>query len=125
MPEETKKHILVAEDDKFYGQIFNKELTKAGYSVDVVVNGKLALESAQKKKPNLIILDLVMPVMDGFEALEELKKDEALKAIKVIVISNLGQDSDKEKAKKLGAVDYFVKANISIKDVLKLVEKHL
>lgn len=122
---EATKFILVAEDDKFYGNIFKTKLTKEGYEVIVAVNGQEALTAAKAKKPDLILCDLIMPVMDGFETLKALKADPVLKTVKVLVLSNLGQDADIEKAKALGADDFFVKADLSIQDVVAKIKENL
>jgi len=83
------------------------------------------LKEVNKKSPDLIVLDLVMPLKDGFETLKELKADDRFKNIPVIVVSNLGQEDDIKKAKTLGAIDYFVKANISLNEMVDIVKKHL
>jgi len=120
-----KKFILVAEDDAFYGNVFKTKLSKEGYDVIVTENGKKALDFARDRVPHLILLDLVMPEMDGFETLQLLKADTQLKGVPVIVLSNLGQDSDIDKAKQLGAKDYFVKSNVSIQKVVEIVKNNL
>lgn len=120
-----KKFILVAEDDSFYGNVFNTKLAKEGFDVVVAENGKKALEVARDRTPHLILLDLVMPEMDGFETLQTLKADDNLKRVPVIVLSNLGQDSDIDKAKQLGAKDYFIKSNVSIQKVVEIVKANL
>jgi len=121
----TKKYVLVAEDDKFYGNVYKTKLAKEGYDVAVAADGVTALKLARERKPNLILLDLVMPIKDGFETLKELKADSSLKDVKVIVLSNLGQDEDIKKAKALGAVDYVVKANVSIQQMMDMIKKYL
>ena len=120
-----KKYILVAEDDKFYANIYRTKLTKEGYEVVVVGDGAQAIKLARQKKPDLILLDLVMPVKDGFETLKELKADANLKSVKVIVLSNLGQEEDIKKAKELGAVDYIVKANVSIGQMMSKIKSFI
>lgn len=124
-PASAKKFVLVAEDDKFYGNVYKTKLAKEGYDVAVATDGVSALKFARERKPNLILLDLVMPIKDGFETLKELKADASLKDIKVIVLSNLGQDEDIKKAKSLGAVDYVVKANISIQQMMDMIKRYL
>jgi len=119
------KFVLVAEDDKFYGQIFKTKLGKDGVDVVVATDRAKALKAARERTPNLILLDLVMPVKDGFETLQELKADANLKNVPVIVLSNLGQDSDVEKAKKMGAKDYLIKSNVSIQEVVEMAKKYL
>lgn len=124
-PQVGKKSILVAEDDKFYANIYKAKLTREGYDVIIAEDGEKTLEAAREKKPDLILLDLIMPVKDGFETLKELRADEKLKDIKVIVLSNLGQEEDIKKVKDLGIVDYLVKTNVSIQKVVDKVKEHL
>lgn len=121
----VKKYVLVAEDDRFYANIYKTKLSKEGFEVAVAGDGAEALKLARQKKPSLILLDLVMPVKDGFETLKELKADASLKSIKVIVLSNLGQEEDIKKAKDLGAHDYVVKANVSIQEMMSKVKGYL
>jgi len=119
------KKILLIEDDKILVRVYANKLKKAGYSVLFQENGKEALERAKKEKPDLIILDLVMPEKDGFETLEDIKTDEKTKKIPVLIISNLGQEADQEETKKLGAVKHLVKANVSFKEIQKEIDKLL
>lgn len=121
----TKAYILVAEDDKFYANVFKTKLSKEGFEVVVARDGEQTLKAARAKKPDLILLDLIMPIKDGFEALKELKADEKLEGIKVVVLTNLGQNEDIKKAKDLGADDYFVKTNISIQEMVDKVKQYL
>ena len=121
----SKKLILVAEDDQFYANIYKVKLAKEGYQVVLAFNGEETLKEARLKKPDLILLDLIMPVKDGFETLKELKEDTSLRDVKVVVLSNLGQDEDIKKVKELGATDYLVKTNISIQKVLDKIREHL
>lgn len=118
-------YILVAEDDKYYAHIFQLKLEKEGFEVKVVSDGEQALAAMHARPPRILLLDLIMPVMDGFETLKQLKGDKKLAKIPVIVFSNLGQDDDKEKAKKLGAVDYLVKADISVQQMVEVVKRYL
>jgi CheY-like chemotaxis protein len=106
-----KKYILLAEDDKFFAKVFSLKLEKSGHEVKVAQNGQELIKFAKERKPDLILLDLIMPVMDGFEALSELKKDPELKNIKVIVMSNLEQKEDITKTKDLGAAGYVSKVD--------------
>ena len=121
----NKKTILVAEDDSFYSNIYKFKLNKEGFDVQTANNGDEALKLAKEHKPDLILLDLIMPIKDGFETLKELKLDPALKDVKVIVISNLGQDEDITRTKELGAQDYLVKANMSIQEMMDKVKSYL
>ncbi len=119
------KFVLVAEDDKFYASIYKRKLVAEGYNVEVAENGKEALEIAQKKIPDLILLDLIMPIMDGFSTLVELKKNAPLSKVKVVVMTNLGQEEDIKKAKDLGADEYLVKSNLSIKELTDKISSYL
>lgn len=121
----NKKTILVAEDDSFYSNIYKFKLNKEGFVVQIATNGDEALKLAKEHKPDLILLDLIMPIKDGFETLKELKLDPTLKDVKVIVISNLGQDEDITRTKELGAQDYLVKANMSIQEMMDKVKSYL
>lgn len=120
-----KKYILVAEDDKFYAGVYRRKLTAEGYEVEVVENGQKAIESVKKRKPDLLLLDLIMPVMDGFSTLGELRKDDDSKDMQIVVMSNLGQDEDIKKAKDLGANDYFVKSNYSLQEIIEKIKNYL
>lgn len=120
-----KKYVLVAEDDKFYANIYKTKLAKEGFEIAVVGDGLQALQLARERKPDLILLDLVMPVKDGFETLREIKSDANLKDVRVIVLSNLGQEEDIKKAKDLGALDYVVKANVSIGEMMSKIKGYL
>lgn len=121
----AKKFILVAEDDRFYANVYKVKLTKEGFDVAVVGNGDYVLAMAKKKKPDLILLDLIMPVKDGFTTLKELKADANLKSIKVVILSNLSQAEDKTKAKQLGAEEFVTKANVSIQEMVEMVKKYV
>lgn len=116
--------ILIAEDDKFLASAYKVKLTKAGFEVQIAVNGEEALEILEEFTPDVILLDLIMPVKDGFTTLSELKANDKYKSIPVIVASNLGQQEDVEKAKKLGAEDYVVKSNLELNDLVKKAESY-
>lgn len=121
----NKKFILVAEDDNFYANIYKVKLAKEGFAVAVVGNGDWVIKSVQKQIPDLILLDLVMPVMDGFETLKHLKEDPKTKQVPVIVLSSLGQEEDIQKAKKIGANDYLIKTNVSIQEVVAKIKEYI
>ncbi|HYD35661.1 MAG TPA: response regulator [Vitreimonas sp.] len=121
----TKRYVLVAEDDVFYSNIFKLKLTAAGYETVVVSDGQQLLTAAKKKLPDLILLDLIMPIMDGFETLQALKKDPNLKTVKVVIMSNLGQEEDVQKTMGLGAEDYLIKTNLSVQEMVAAVQKYL
>ncbi len=117
--------VLIIEDDKFLSKIYSTKLEKEGIDADFALDGAEGLEKIASGKPKLVLLDLIMPKVDGFEVLETMKKDPKMKKIPVIVLSNLGQGSDVERAKKLGAKDYIIKSDTSIQEVLKKIKAHL
>lgn len=117
------KKILIVEDEKPMARALVLKLTKEGYQAEAAYDGDEAMEKLDKEKYDLILLDLMMPKKDGFSVLADLKNKK--KKIPVIVSSNLSQEEDLAKAKKLGAVDFFVKSNTPISEVVKRVKKVL
>ncbi len=117
--------VLVAEDDRFLIKAYAAKLKKEGFDVLLAVNGEEAVEKAKKEKPDVILLDLVMPKKDGFDALADIKSDPSLKNIPVVILSNLGQEEDIKRGKDLGAAGYLVKSNIAIADVVKKIKEVL
>ncbi|MGA2417679.1 MAG: response regulator [Candidatus Staskawiczbacteria bacterium] len=118
-------NILIAEDEDFLVQALKDNLTADGCTVDVAKDGEEAIEKVGKKKPDIILLDLLMPKKDGFYVLEELKKNPKWKLIPVIVLSNLGEDTAIKRAMELGADDYFVKSQHPIEEVIEKVKDYL
>lgn len=112
--------VLIAEDEKFMSNILRVRFEEAGFEVTVANDGLEAWKLVHDVNPDVILLDLVMPNMDGFDFLAKLKAEPALKQIKVVVTSNLGQDEDRQKVLAMGVDDYIIKAEI---DIDKLVEK--
>ena len=109
----------------FICRAYRDGLENEGFEVSIALNGVEGFKQAVDKKPDLVLLDLILPVKDGFEVLEDLKADPELQKIPVVVLTNLGQDSDVTKCMDLGAADYMVKANVSLKDVLEKVKEIL
>ncbi|OGF27272.1 hypothetical protein A2331_03565 [Candidatus Falkowbacteria bacterium RIFOXYB2_FULL_34_18] len=122
---DKKIKILLAEDDKFIARAYTDGLTRSGYEVIAVTDGQEAIKQAKEKKPDIILLDLIMPVKNGFEALEEIKSDKNMKDVPVLILSNLGQDTDIKKGRDLGAVDYLIKSDYSMTEVIKKINKYL
>ena len=123
---EAPNKILLVEDDQFLSSLLKNRLEKENFEVIPVYDGVEALARLRAEKPDLILLDIILPGKSGFEVLEEVRNDPQLqnkRSIPVIVISNLGQESDLERSRQLGAVDYFVKARTSIDELVKMVEK--
>jgi two-component system alkaline phosphatase synthesis response regulator PhoP len=114
--------ILIAEDEDALSQVLSNKFTRFGYTIIVAKNGNEALKLIKEQKPNIVLLDLMMPVKNGFEVLAEKATDLSIKNIPVIIFSNLNQEEDKKKVMALGALDFYVKADLSINDVLLKVE---
>ena len=114
----ANKKILIVEDDEFLRSLASKRLEREGYKVVVAVDGESAIGTVSSEKPDLILLDLLLPGMDGFEVLSKVRSDASQVSIPVVVFSNLGQREDIEKAKKLGATDFLIKANFTLDDVV-------
>lgn len=118
-----KKRILVVEDEKPLAHALSLKLTHEGFDVQIAMTGSEGLKEALTGTYDMVLLDLIMPEVDGFAVLQGMQEKHV--ATPVIVLSNLGQDEDREKAKKLGAREYFVKANTPIADILKKVQEFL
>ncbi|MBI5912832.1 response regulator [Candidatus Azambacteria bacterium] len=120
---ENKKTILIVEDDVFLSDMYQTKFIESGYEVKVAQDGQQGLSMLQDGlRPDMVLLDIVMPKMDGIEMLTEVKKEEKLKNIQVILLTNLGQESDITRGMELGALDYFVKAHFTPSEVVKKVE---
>jgi CheY-like chemotaxis protein len=117
---EGKRRILLAEDDRFLRKAGETTLRRHGFTVVTAADGEEALRLAQAEAPDLILLDMIMPKLQGFEVLRRLKQDPATAPIPVIVLSNLGQDRDVQQALEAGAVAYLIKANLPLE---RLVER--
>lgn len=117
------KNILIIEDDKFLRKLIEKKLTEENLGILKATDGKEGLKMAKEEKPDLILLDLVLPSMNGFEVLSQLKKDseESIREIPVIVLSNLGQKEEVEKGMNLGATDYLVKARFTLEEIIEKI----
>ncbi len=121
----TKKRILLAEDSRFLSKAAETALSRAEFTVLLAADGEEALRIATSEAPDLILLDLIMPKLQGFEVLRQLKSNPATAGIPVIVMSNLGQDQDVELAAKLGAEDYLIKTALPLKEMVRRVERYL
>ena len=120
MPEAKKKRVLVAEDERSMARALALKLESEGFEVVNAYDGQEALDALGKGKFNVMLLDLIMPEVDGFKVLEEMKAKKI--SVPVIVSTNLSQSEDETRARDLGAKDYFVKSNTSISDVVKHVK---
>ncbi|MFC1629991.1 PleD family two-component system response regulator [Patescibacteria group bacterium] len=119
------KKILLIEDEKLMIELLEKKLIQEGYEVTVAKDGVEGLEKMRKSRPDLILLDIVMPRMGGFEVMENMQQDEKLKTIPIIIISNSGQPVEIDRTKKLGAKDWLIKTEFDPQEVLEKVIKHI
>lgn len=122
---ERAARILLAEDDRFLRRAAEATLRQRGFTVLTAADGEETLRRARAEAPDLILLDLIMPKLQGFEVLRALKGDSATAHIPVIVLSNLGQPTDVQRTMESGAAAYFVKANLSLQDLVRRVEELL
>lgn len=119
------KQVLLVEDDPFLIDIYKKKLKDAGFRVEVAEKGSEALPLLRKKRPHLLILDIVLPEINGWEILRKIKKDSTLGGFKIVILSNLGQKEEVNKGLKLGATKYLIKAHYTPSEVVKEVKKIL
>ncbi len=122
---ENKKRIIVVEDDAVLRDVLSEKLENTGYIVDRAENGIIAMEKIRAIKPDCILLDILMPMMDGMQVLEELHADVLLKNIPVIIISNSGQPVEIKRAQELGAREFLIKAVFDPNEVLDKVKRVL
>ena len=120
-----KIKILLIEDDPFLLSMYATKFELEGFEIIFAEDGEKALKVASKEKPDIILLDVLLPKMDGFEVLKELKKNEETKAVPVILLTNLSQRDDVEKGLALGAVDYLIKAHFMPTEVVEKIKKTL
>lgn len=120
------KKILIVEDDRFLAKAYQYAFEdKPEYEIELAYDGEEALETLKKSSPDLVLLDLILPKIDGFTVLESMRSDSKLKKIKVIIASNLGSEKEVNRAKKLGVDTYIVKSETSVHDVMQSIESAL
>jgi len=119
------KTILIIEDDKFLRELIVRKLTEEGFGVSEAVDGEEGIKKIKEEKPDLVLLDLILPGIDGFEVLSQMRKESALSSIPVIILSNLGQKEDVEKGLKMGAVDYLIKAHFTPGEIIDKIKSAL
>ena len=120
---ETKKKILLVEDEAMIVEMYKLRFNEDGFEVLVTDKGSEAIKLAKEEKPNIILLDIILPEMDGFAILEQLKGSAATKKIPVIMLTNLGQESDQKKGTEGGADSYLLKASNTPAEVVKEIKK--
>lgn len=117
--------ITIIEDDQVLARVLQDELEEAGFSVSVIEDGEIALTGIENERPDLVLLDLLLPNKHGFVILEEMKKSAVLRNIPVIILSMLGSDDDIKKGLQLGANDYFVKSQHPVAEIVEKVKNFL
>jgi len=119
------KKILIIEDDKFLAKMLGRMLESHNYEIIMASNGKEGLIKSSDNDIDLILLDIMLPDIDGFDLLETIKGNDKTRKIPVIIVSNLGQPEDMQQGRRLGAIDYLVKSNLSLDEVVAKIRKYL
>lgn len=119
--------VLLVEDDSFLREISSKKLTKEGYTVFEAIDGSQAVDGIKEIKPDIVLLDIILPAIDGFQVLSQIRgsSEEKIAKVPVIMLSNLGQDDDIKKAMDMGANDYLVKAHFTTEEIVAKIKKIL
>ena len=123
--ETPAKKILLIEDDLLIRELYKRQLSRAGFEVDACEDGLIGLEAAQKKTYDLILLDIMMPKMNGLDVLKKLKADDKTKGMPVVFLTNLGQDSILQEGAKIGTVGFLIKASYTPDELIVEVRKIL
>lgn len=117
-----KKNILIIEDDQFFRELITKTLVSGGFGVLGAIDGQKGIEKAKESKPDLILLDLLLPNIDGFEVLSSLKSDSNTSFIPIIILSNLDSKDDIEKGLKLGASAFLIKSQLNSNEIIEKIK---
>ena len=120
-----KPKILLVEDDLFLIRAYQIKLESEGFELTIAKDATEGMEKVRTAHPDLVLLDVMLPHGSGFEILEAVKKDEMLRHIPVIILSNLGQQQDIERGLTLGAATYLIKTDVKLEDVVKTIKKYL
>ncbi|OHA62542.1 MAG: hypothetical protein A3E07_00310 [Candidatus Wildermuthbacteria bacterium RIFCSPHIGHO2_12_FULL_45_9] len=115
------KKILIIEDDKFLRELIVQKLGKEGYEIVEAAEGEDGLKKLRESNPDLVLLDLILPGIDGFEVLKQAKADTQTASTPVIILSNLGQKDDVDKGLELGAIDYLIKAHFTPGEIVEKI----
>lgn len=122
MTDQKKYKVLLVEDDPMVIRMYRRKLTMSGFDLFLAFNGEEGLEAIAKNRPDIILLDIMMPRMNGFEMLKRLKTDKEFADIPVVILTNLGdRDEDVKRSKGLGAVDHWVKANTPLNKIIERI----
>ena len=116
-----KIRVVIVEDDEFLSGIYQTKFAMEGFAVTVAANGEEGLKTIEKKMPDIVLLDILLPKLDGFAVLESLKKNAKTKNIPVILLTNLGQKDDVDRGIELGAADYLIKAHYKPSETVEKV----
>lgn len=119
------KKVMIIEDDRFLSSLIKARLEKDGFAIAQAFDGEEAIKLLKQVRPDVVVLDLIMPRVTGFEVLEAISINPELNRVPVVILSNLAQDSDIQKAKGLGAIEYFVKVRVSIDDLVNKIKSIL
>ena len=122
---EPKKTILIVEDDKFLRELISRKLSGEGFDALEAVDGEEGIKKIKEGKPDLVLLDLILPGIDGFEFLAKAREDPETSSIPIIILSNLGQREEVDKGLKLGAVDYLIKAHFTPGEIIEKIKNTL
>jgi len=121
----TRARVLLVEDDDFLRKICKTKLEREGFDVSVAINGKEALKKIMEGDSQIVLLDIILPTMDGFEVLRRVKEVPSKSSIPIIMLTNLGQENEIEKGFKLGAEDYIIKAHLTVGEIVEKVKEVL
>lgn len=119
------KNILLVEDDPFLIDIYTTKLKEAGFEVEVAKDGQVALKCLSRKKPDLLVLDIVLPHIDGWEILKKIREEDQFKDLLVMILSNLGQRQEVKKGLDLGATKYLIKAHYNPSEIIEEIKEIL
>ena len=120
-----KPKILIIEEDRFLRKIYKNKFSRAGFEFREAISGDEGLNKVYSEKPDLVLLDLMLPKRSGFDVLVELKRDKSTRKIPVVILSNLAQEQDIQRVMSLGASDYLIKTEVSLSDVIDRVKECL
>jgi len=120
-----EKNILIIEDDEFFRELISKKLLSSGFSISEAIDGQSGINKAKTSRPDLILLDILLPNVGGFDVLPALKKDSATASIPVVILSNLSSKEEIEKGLKLGASDFLIKSQFDLDEVIAKIKNLL
>ena len=119
------KKILIIVDDKFLRELISRKLKEEGFDIGEAIDGEEGIKKVKEENPDLVLLDLILPGIDGFEVLSKVKEDPKISSIPIIILSNLGQREEVEKGLKLGAIDYLIKAHFTPGEIIEKIKSVL